>query len=366
MSNVLTKIHESLLSLLTACSSVSDEILFKLVPHPQVPKERPYTIEQVDFSNRHDGTILAGELTYPHFGKDFPGVVLISGHESGAPPASRDYIITGHEYFLVISHLLTLRGYAVLRYDNRGVGESSGEYVSASDMEFSSDAAAALKWLREDSGVKTVSSGFFGHSQGGSKALIAATFENPDFIVSLAGIGIETVAEAVVRQHQEISEAKDAKRAVAEQQNKELEDIFEILHISQSRDQARLSIRQYAIDAGITNEKQLQKLVDVFGSVWWYSEAHREAEPFISNYKGPVLSLYGSKDLLVSASVNEVPTRQLLRHPNSKVHTFDNLNHLFQTSKKGIGPEEYWQIETTIEEYVVEEIDRWLKSTIGK
>jgi hypothetical protein len=98
---------------ITACSSKFETILFSLVPHPQVPTERPYNIKQVEFINPRDGTKLVGELTYPTTSKHFPAFVLVSGHLLGEPPADRDYEITGHKYFLVISHLLSMRGYAL-------------------------------------------------------------------------------------------------------------------------------------------------------------------------------------------------------------------------------------------------------------
>jgi alpha/beta superfamily hydrolase len=130
--------------------------------------------------------------------------------------------------------------YAVLRYDNRGVKESSGEYINASDNEFASDAAAALKWLREESGIPIASSGFLGHSQGGIKSLIAADLEKPDYIISIAGVGIETGADTILRQNQEIVMAKGVKQSITDQRTRELTKIFEILRSSKDRSQARI------------------------------------------------------------------------------------------------------------------------------
>jgi len=41
------------------------------------------------------------------------------------------------------------------------------------------------------------------------------------------------------------------------------------------------------------------------------------------------------------------------------IRAFEGLNHLFQKDKKGIGPEEYWEIEIAIEEEVIENINTW-------
>ncbi|PWI34292.1 hypothetical protein DI392_04045 [Vibrio albus] len=361
MSFAYKKIPLILLAgLLTACSGSFDELLFSLTPHPQEPKERPYITKPVEFTNPRDGTQLSGELTYPRSGSHFPAFVLISGHEDGAPPADKNYHITGHKYFLVISDLLTKHGYAVLRYDNRGVGESSGDYTTASDRDFASDAAAALQWLRKDSGIKLSSSGFLGHSQGGVKALMAEAHERPDYIVSLAGLDVETSKEFLVRQNQKILSAQSVDPSTIERITQELAATMDILKAAENINDAKLRLREYAVNSGVTEDDKIQKFIDHFATNWWFEEVRLDDTVLLKSYNGPVLSLYGSKDLLVSASINEEPVRKLLTHQDSEVHTMHGLNHLFQTADKG-GPNEYWEIETTIEEKAIEKIDLWTR-----
>ncbi len=353
----------TIIGLLTACSSTFDSILFSLVKHPQHPKERLYEIREVEFTNPWDDTKLAGELTYPSTGDVFPGIVLVSGHDGGSP-ADRNNEITGHKYFLVISDLLTKRGYAVLRFDNRGVGESSGSYATASDDEYASDAAAALKWLRESSGINLSAIGFLGHSQGGAKSLIAATKEKPDYIVALGSLGTETIAEDIIRQNIDMHNANGVDQSVADKHVEQLTDIFEIIRTSDSVEEVRRKIEKYLIDAGVTDDALIQKNVNYFGNNWWFKESHRDQKALLQSYDGPVLGLFGSKDLLVSASYNEKPVRESLTHPQSEVYTFEGLNHLFQVAKNGTGPNEYWEIETTIEVPVIDKIDAWLEELL--
>ncbi len=366
MSLHLKKVLILPVCLLAACSSAFDNLLFSLVPRPQEPKDRPYEIKEVEFINPRDGTKLAGEITYPSSGDKFPAFVLISGHEDGTPPAGRDYEITGHKYFFVISDLLTRRGYAVLRFDNRGVGKSFGDYSTASDEEFASDAAAALRWLRKNSGLVLSKSGFLGHSQGGIKALIAASHEKPDYVVALAGLGVEAPTQFFVRQNHAINSAQGMESSKIEQINREIGDIIAILQTSKNLDEARLRIRDYAIESGITKDKEIRKLTDHFATNWWFEEVRRNPEDMIKSYDGPILALFGSKDLLVSASVNEAPVRKLMFHPHSDAYAFEGLNHLFQEARNGTGPYEYWEIETTIEEKVVDKIDLWTRSVHTK
>src|SRR5688572_5878859 len=76
--------------------------------------------EEVSFRN---GSIaIAGTLTIPSGSGPFPAVVLLSG--SG--PQNRDSDVFGFRPFKLIADSFAQRGIAVLRYDDRGVGGSSG------------------------------------------------------------------------------------------------------------------------------------------------------------------------------------------------------------------------------------------------
>ena len=92
---------------------------------PQNPVEPyPYLAEDVAWPNPDGGHTLAGTFTRPADGGPFPAVVLISG--SG--PQDRDEALMDHRPFLVLADHLTRRGIAVLHYDDRGVGESTGDF----------------------------------------------------------------------------------------------------------------------------------------------------------------------------------------------------------------------------------------------
>jgi len=103
------------------------------VIRPQDPKlPYPYNSENVKFENKQAGITLAGTLTLPKEGENFPVAVLVTG--SG--PQNRDEELVGHKPFLVLSDYLTRNGIAVLRYDDRGVAESGGNYSTATLDDF--------------------------------------------------------------------------------------------------------------------------------------------------------------------------------------------------------------------------------------
>ncbi len=93
---------------------------------PQEPKPPfLYNSEDVTFENTKDSIKLAGTLTYPKEGTQFPVVVTITG--SG--PQDRNETIFNHKPFWVIADYLTKNGIAVLRFDDRGIGKSTGIFL---------------------------------------------------------------------------------------------------------------------------------------------------------------------------------------------------------------------------------------------
>lgn len=116
-----------------------------------------------------NGTVrLAGCLGLPaQAGPARAGVVLVGG--SGATDRDND------TFFPPLRDHLLNAGTAVLSYDKRGVGASSGDWRAATLTDLAADASAALDFLRSQPEVEAHSVGFFGHSEGGWVVLRAAT-----------------------------------------------------------------------------------------------------------------------------------------------------------------------------------------------
>ncbi|MBK8269523.1 MAG: alpha/beta fold hydrolase [Planctomycetes bacterium] len=160
-------------------------------PRPQTPKPPfPYKCEDVTFRNAKDVVTLAGTLTLPKRKGPHAAVVLITG--SG--PQDRDETILGHKPFLVIADHLTRRGIAVLRYDDRGVGQSkaSADSIKATTTaNLADDVRAAVAFLRARDDIDPNRIGLIGHSEGGAIApMLAADDKDVACIVLLAGPGV--------------------------------------------------------------------------------------------------------------------------------------------------------------------------------
>ena len=152
---------------------------------PQEPTgELPYKAEEVVFQNETAGIKLAGTLTLPANVDKAPVAILITG--SG--PQNRDEEIFDHKPFLVLADHFTRQGIAVLRYDDRGVNHSEGDFAASTTADFATDLQAAVDYLKTRTDIDATKIGLVGHSEGGIIAPIVAA-ESPDdmaFVVQRA------------------------------------------------------------------------------------------------------------------------------------------------------------------------------------
>jgi dienelactone hydrolase len=151
------------------------------------PDGAPYEATDVRIS-APEGHVLAATLTRPSSaGVRVPVVITISG--SG--PQDRDEtlpVVSGFRPFRQIADSLGRRGVAVLRYDDRGVGQSTGSFDRATSADFATDVRTVIAWLRGRSDVDPDRIFLLGHSEGGMIApMVAATDATIAGIVLLAG-----------------------------------------------------------------------------------------------------------------------------------------------------------------------------------
>jgi hypothetical protein len=103
------------------------------------------------------GAVLAGTLTRRSEAGPLPGVLLLGGtfsdlRDGDADPRHRPDI-PPHGMYRLLAESLTTAGFAVLRFDRRGCGESSGSRPDrATEVE---DGLAAWRWLAEETGTSS-------------------------------------------------------------------------------------------------------------------------------------------------------------------------------------------------------------------
>jgi uncharacterized protein len=120
-----------------------------------------------------DGTQLAGTFVVPDLPAPGPAALLVNG--SG--PLDRDSNMPGQRLDVApaIAGALAARGIASLRFDKRGVGASEGDFLRTDFQMETSDAGAALAWLRDQPEVDGSRVALIGHSVGATVAVRLAS-----------------------------------------------------------------------------------------------------------------------------------------------------------------------------------------------
>ncbi|HEY8468473.1 MAG TPA: alpha/beta fold hydrolase [Longimicrobiales bacterium] len=348
---------------------------------PQDPREPlPYHSEDVTYENPAAGVRLAGTFTRPREPGRYPTALLITG--SG--PQNRNEELMGHRPFLVLADHLTRRGIAVLRVDDRGVGESTGDFASATSADFASDVRAGIEYLKSRDDVDPASIGLIGHSEGGLIApMVAAESDDVAWIVLMAGPGLPGDS-ILVLQSALIARASGVPEVAIAMNQEAQRTLFAVLREEPSdslaRQRAREALRELhartqaalgqqpaqgaqaeAWEAAI--EQQVRQIV----TPWFRYFIDYDPRPTLRRVKVPVLAINGSLDLQVPSQANLAAIREALEQGGNRQVTiveFPGLNHLFQTATTG-APSEYAQIEETIAPAVLERIADWVLEVSG-
>jgi uncharacterized protein len=330
---------------------------------PQNPtKPYPYREEEVSFEDKAAGVTLAATLTAPPGRGPFPAVLLITG--SG--PHDRDESIMGHKPFLVLADYLTRKGIVVLRADKRGFAKSTGNFASATMIDFAADADAGVAYLKTRPEVDAHKIGLIGHSEGGIVApMVAARNSDLAFIVMMAGPGVPG-DEILAEQGRLISEAAGKNHEQAEKNAAEEREILAL--VERERDDAALEKQLRERLAGKFPEAQLGMQIKAITSPWFRHFITYDPAITLRKVTCPVLAINGEKDLQVPPKQNLPVIRKALTQAGNKnfeVDELPGLNHLFQTAKTG-AISEYAEIEETISPVALDKITNWiLKQTAG-
>jgi pimeloyl-ACP methyl ester carboxylesterase len=109
------------------------------------------------------------------------------------------------------------RGFAVLAFDKRGAGESSGDWRTASFEDLAADVAAGAKYLETRNEVDSRRIGFWGLSQGAWIAPLAAVrFSAAAFVMTLSGGGLTPAEQELADSEYEMGKARFSNEEIRE------------------------------------------------------------------------------------------------------------------------------------------------------
>jgi pimeloyl-ACP methyl ester carboxylesterase len=343
--------------------NLSKEIIEKeKLVRPQEPiKPYSYYSEDISFENKKAGISLAGTLTLPKKDGVFPVVILISG--SG--PQNRDEELLGHKPFLVLSDFLTKNGIAVLRFDDRGTGKSSGDFKEATTFDFAKDVEYAIEYLQKRKEINKDKIGLIGHSEGGIIApIIASENEDIDFIVLMAGSALRG-DKLLLLQKYKIETQMGINRQLVESNQQIFAGAYEII-LNESIENELVSdtLSKYFTSkyGQALPEKQKIALINQLSSPWMINFIRLDPAVYLSKVNCPVLAINGSKDIQVPSKENlEIIKDNFRKTENTsvKVKELKDLNHLFQECETG-SISEYGTIEQTISPIALKEILNWI------
>ena len=329
---------------------------------PQSPQSPfPYKTEEVTFVNPSDNAALCGTLSYPiDYKKGKTPVVLLV---TGSGQQNRDEEIFYHRPFAVIADHLARNGVATLRYDDRGVGGSTGDVRNATTATFATDAEAGLTYLRDSGKFGEV--GLLGHSEGGTIAFMLAGEGKTDFIVSMAGTGLRG-DKVLVGQNRLILPTQGVPEKMADDYCRALEKMYEYkiaygatadmyaeMIVTMSMNETKVNIPEILRANLVTLAKSKNAWMNYF-------IAYDPIEA-IRKIKCPVMAINGSLDTQVLPSSNLAVIRDNLQLKEGDiVREYEGLNHLFQHSKTG-AVAEYLKLEETISPEVLNDITTFVQ-----
>lgn len=334
---------------------------------PQTPQPPfPYKSEEIVFENKKANVKLAGTLTIPNSSRPVPAVILLTV----AGPNDRDMSNGGHKHFAVLADFLTRQGIAVLRYDDRGVGKSTGDLFQSTISDFADDALAGIEFLKSRSEIDKQKIGLVGNSEGGAVAPLAATRSTDvAFVVMLAGPGI-TGAEIIKTQTQTLAKsqglsAKETAKILA-LGNK----VFQILATEKDDEKAKVLLRKLAkenpitpvLGANLLGTNDLEAQIKLYVSPWYRYQISYDPKTVLAKVKCPILVMNGELDMIINAKQNLQSIQEVLSqngNPDYTIIHLPRLNHIFQTAKTG-SPTEYRTLEETFSPLALKTIANWI------
>lgn len=330
-----------------------------------------FTTKELLIENQEAKVTLSATLTYPKKGRNFPTVILVSG--SG--PQDRNASMFGQKPFKDLAEKLTRSGFAVLRFDERGVAKSSGNYSKATTQDLAKDVESIFYELQRCRKLDKNKIGILGHSEGSMiAAMVASRNKDVAFAISMGGPGMP-FDDLMLLQYKKFAEA-------AGMENKDIistirlnKAIFDLAKTS--IDSATLATKINALVVSKLIKDSLKISADSFNTLtiqtfkayniqvnnpWWRFVLKVNPLEYWAKVECPVYILNGYLDLQVPSSLNVLNIEnQLNRNGNFQTQKkgYPGLNHLFQKAKKGM-LEEYSSGQKIFDAKVQNDIVDWL------
>jgi pimeloyl-ACP methyl ester carboxylesterase len=286
------------------------------------------TYEDVSFSN---GNIhLVGRLVSPSTIGKHPAIILV--HGSGAE---------NREYMLPWARFLVRRGMAILGYDKRGVGASTGDWSTASFDDLAGDVLAAFEYLKSRTDIDGTQIGLLGVSQAGwIMPLAAVRAKDIAFLISISGAGVPPAETTIDQARNEITMTGMPRQAV--------DQIINVLRLQYAYARTGEGWEAY-LSARATLAARMGTPPDTIPGtqehphwqlirrLYFYDPA-----PTLRQLQVPTLAIFGELDNNIVADKNKAAWEEALRVANNRDYSLQILpkaNHIQWEAKIGSNAE---------------------------
>jgi uncharacterized protein len=338
----------------------------------------PYALEEVAFASAD--VTLAGVLSLPEAPGPRPAVALVSGSgaqdRDGANPA-----LPGYGPLRWLADDLTRDGFAVLRWDERGVGASTGDHASATSADLADDLEAAVRYLAARPDVDPQRVGILGHSEGGALvAMVGARAPEVAFVIAMAPPALpytEVVVSQVARISADSGMTPEQVAEAAAQQTRVVElalaEDWEGLEsflvevttaqVAALPEETRAQIPD--VDAYVA--QQAAAGVATFQVPWMRFFLTYDPADDWSRVTAPVLGIFAALDAQVDLDENLPAFEAALAaagNDDVTVVVLPEANHLFQRAETG-ALDEYLRLEMAFLPELPQAITAWLTERFG-
>ena len=338
---------------------------------PDEADKTTYSRDEVEFTN--GSVTLAGDLTLPDADGPHSAVILISG--SGGQ--DRDSNIYGFKVFEALTDHIVGLNIAVLRFDDRGTGGSSGLWHQATLDDRATDVLAALALLQARDDIDDERIGLVGHSEGGLVALIVAGLTDGIAHLDLLATPAVPGDELLRAQQQKILEVSGADSELVEQARAHQELMLQAVATGEGWSEVEQSARRLAriqiealpeetrasiVDVEAYIEAAIPQQMESLAGPWFKSFVEYDPRSDIYSLYVPVLALFGVLDTQVPVDQNSTAMSEAFAESNIPSHSLASIwpaNHLFQEAETG-GIDEYAQLEPEFAPDFLEFLLDWL------
>jgi pimeloyl-ACP methyl ester carboxylesterase len=262
---------------------------------------------------------LAGTLIRPASPGKHPTIILV--HGSGAE---------NREYVLPFARFLVRHGVAVFGYDKRGVGESTGDWRTASYEELAGDVVSAFSYLKTRRDVDVAHIGLLGVSQAGwIMQMAAARISDLGFLISISGAGVSP-AETTLDQTQNELTVSGMKPQMVAAIVGLMKLQYEFARTGQGWDDYVAAREKLAAQMGPPPKNFPGTRDDLYWQTIKRSYFYEPA-PTIRQLRVPVLAIFGELDNNIVAEKNKAAWEAALKRGGNHDYTLVILpkaNHL--------------------------------------